>query len=56
MFQGIADNAGTILISLMLIGLVAWIIIGLRKDKKQGKSACGCNCSSWPMSGSCHRQ
>ncbi len=56
MLQGIADNAGTILISLALIALVAWIIFGLRKDKKQGKSSCGCNCGSCPMSGSCHKQ
>ena len=46
MFQGIIDNAGTILVSLALIGLVAWIVAGLRKNKKQGKSSCGCNCGS----------
>jgi hypothetical protein len=56
MFHGIIDNAGTILVSLALIGLVAWIVAGLRKNKKQGKSSCGCNCGSCPMSGSCHKQ
>ena len=54
--QAIAENAGTILISLALAGLVTLIVIRLRKDKKQGKSPCGCNCGSCPMAGSCHRQ
>ncbi|MBQ6289730.1 MAG: FeoB-associated Cys-rich membrane protein [Clostridia bacterium] len=55
MLQGLADNAGTIIVCLVLIGLVTGIIIRLRKDKKQGKSSCGCNCGCCPMSGSCHK-
>ena len=58
MFQGIAENAGTIIISLALLGLVIGIIIRLRKDKKQGKSSCGCQCGSCghcPMAGTCHK-
>ena len=54
--QAIAENAGTILISLALAGLVTLIVIRLRKDKKQGKPSCGCNCGNCPMAGSCHRQ
>ena len=56
MFQGIIDNAGTILVSLALLLLVARIIFVLKRDKKQGKNSCGCNCGSCPMSGSCHKQ
>ena len=56
MFQWIIDNAGTILISLALIGLVVLIVARMRKDKKQGKSSCGCNCGCCPMSGTCHKQ
>ena len=55
MFQGIIENAGTIVVSLLLIGLVILIIVRLRKDKKQGKSSCGANCGCCPMSGSCHK-
>ena len=55
MLQAIADNAGTILISLALTALVTGIIIRLRRDKKQGKSSCGGNCGCCPMSGSCHK-
>ena len=54
--QGIIDHAGTILVSLVLLLLVARIIFVLRRDRKQGKSTCGCNCGSCPMSGSCHKQ
>ena len=55
MLQGIADNAGTIIISLALLGLVIGIIIRLRKDKKQGKSSCGGSCGHCPMAGTCHQ-
>ena len=56
MFRWIAENAGTIVVSLLLIGLMAWIIVRLRKNKKQGKSSCGCNCGCCPMASSCHKQ
>lgn len=55
MLQGIAENAGTIVVSLALIGLITGIVVCLRRDKKQGKSACGGNCGCCPMAGSCHR-
>jgi len=54
MIQGIISNAGTIAVSLVLMGAVAAIIIRLRKDQKQGK-ACGCDCGSCPMAGKCHQ-
>ena len=56
MLQEITDNAGTIIVSLVLIALVTGIILQLRRDKKQGKSSCGGACGGCPMSGSCHRQ
>ena len=56
MLQWIGENAGTIVGSLLLIALVAWIVIRMRKDRKQGKSSCGCNCGCCPMAGSCHKQ
>ena len=43
MFQWIGENAGTIIVSIALIGLVAGIIIRLRRDRKQGKTSCGGN-------------
>ena len=56
MMRGIVENLGTILVSLALIGLVAGILVRLRRDKKQGKTACGGNCGCCPMAGSCHKK
>ena len=50
----IMDNMATILVTLVLIGIVAAIVGKMRKDKKQGKSSCGCGCSSCAMHGTCH--
>ena len=35
----LSENIGTILICLVLVAIVIWIIMGLRKDKKKGKSS-----------------
>ena len=43
MFQWIAGNAGTILVTLLLAALVAGIIRQLRRDRRMGKNACGSN-------------
>ena len=54
MAQWIADNLGNICISLVLVIIVAAIILGIIKDKRQGKSSCGCNCGHCAMAGTCH--
>ena len=35
-----------IIIGIILIAAVAAVIIKMRRDKKSGKSGCGCNCGS----------
>ena len=56
MFTWIIENLATILISAVLLLVVVLIIRKLVKDKKKGKSSCGCNCAHCAMSGSCHKQ
>ena len=56
MLKLIADNAGTILVSLLLILLVLGILTVLHRDRKQGKSTCGGSCGSCPMGGACHKK
>ncbi len=56
MLRSIADNAGTIAVTLVLIGIVAAVIVRLIKDKKQGKSSCGAGCGCCPMAGACHKR
>ena len=45
MLAWITENIGTILISAVLLLVVVLIIRKLVKDKKKGKSSCGCNCA-----------
>ena len=54
MFNWIARNLSTIIICLVLAAVVALIIVSLVKDKRKGKSSCGCSCGSCPMKNSCH--
>ena len=54
MFAWIKANLATILICIGLIAIVVAIIVKLVKDKKRGKSSCGCNCAHCAMAGSCH--
>lgn len=56
MLAWITENIGTILISAVLLLVVVLIIRKLVKDKKKGKSSCGCNCTHCAMSGSCHQK
>ena len=54
MFTWIANNIWTILICAVLAVIVALVIVSLVKDKKKGKSTCGCNCAHCAMAGTCH--
>ncbi len=54
MLQWMKANLSTILISVALVVIVAMIIWHLVRQKKQGKSSCGCNCAHCALSGSCH--
>ena len=47
-------SLGTILISLLLIAVVAGIVTALVRDRKKGKSTCGCGCKNCAMSQYCH--
>lgn len=54
MFTWIANNIWTIVICAVLVAVVALIVVSLVKDKKKGKSTCGCNCAHCAMAGTCH--
>lgn len=55
MLQWISANLGTILICAALLAAVALILRSLLRQKKQGKSSCGCGCAHCAMHGACHR-
>lgn len=56
MLTWFTENLATIIISAALLAAVAAVIAGMLRDKKKGKSACGCGCASCAMSGACHSQ
>lgn len=54
MLAWITENIATIIICAVLIAVVAAIITGMVRNRKKGKSACGCGCAECPMSDTCH--
>ncbi len=56
MINWLINNFATVIISAVLIALVAWIVAGMIKNKKAGKTSCGCGCSDCAISDSCHEK
>ena len=54
MLNWIISNLGTIIVLLVVAAVVVGVAVKIFKDKKQGKSSCGCSCGNCPMSGKCH--
>ncbi len=54
MLTWISENLATIIICTILTAIVEAIIFSLVRNKKKGKSSCGCGCSTCPMNGTCH--
>jgi len=56
MLAWIAANLATILVCLVLLVIAALVIAHLIRNKKRGKTSCGCDCSGCSLHGSCHRE
>ena len=54
MLSWIAANLANIVIVLVLLLIVAGIIAKLIRDKKKGRSSCGCGCEDCAMRGEYH--
>lgn len=50
------NNISTIVICIILIAVVGMIIAYMAKNKKQGKSSCGCGCQNCALKNSCHHR
>jgi len=46
----------TIIISTVLALFAAAVIAHMVKQKKSGKTACGCGCGTCPSGGKCHER
>lgn len=53
MFEWIFENAATVIISAVLAAAVIGITAGLIKNKKRGKSSCGCGCEGCSIKDIC---
>ncbi len=56
MFEWLTNNIGTIIVLILLVIIIAAIIIKMIKDKKDGKSSCGCGCENCSMNGACNKK
>ena len=50
----IIENIATIVICALLAGIVVSVFYKMHRDRKKGKSACGCGCTNCPSNGMCH--
>ncbi|MEG2507090.1 MAG: FeoB-associated Cys-rich membrane protein [Longicatena sp.] len=50
----VMNNISTIIVGLFVAFVLMGIIFKMRKDKKEGKSSCGCKCRDCPSGGICH--
>ena len=53
MWTWIIENYVTIIALAAVLLLIAGAILILARDRKKGKSSCGCNCANCPMGSSC---
>ncbi|MBQ9412153.1 MAG: FeoB-associated Cys-rich membrane protein [Oscillospiraceae bacterium] len=54
MIVWLSDNLATVIVCLLVAGVLFLAVRSMLRKKKQGKSSCGCGCSTCPRSGSCH--
>lgn len=50
------ENMATIIVSAILVVVVTVIIVSMIRNKKKGRSSCGCGCADCPMGASCHEE
>ena len=55
MILWITSNIGTVVAAFIIVAIIAAALVKIIKDKKKGRSSCGCGCSHCPMAGSCHK-
>lgn len=53
MFLWIRENLATVVICAILVLIVAGILVRMVKNKRKGRSSCGCGCADCAMQKSC---
>lgn len=55
MLEWLIANLGTIIVGLILFLILTAIVVKMIRDKKKGRTSCGCGCANCAMRGSCHK-
>lgn len=53
MLSWLSANWGTLLICALLAALVAAILVKMVRDRRRGRSVCGCGCQNCALQGRC---
>ncbi len=56
MIEFLSANLGTIVVFLVVIAVVGFVTAKLIKDKKSGRSSCGCGCENCQSADICHKK
>lgn len=56
MLQWLNANWASLIVGIVLLAAIAGIVVKLVRDKRNGKSGCGCNCAGCPGAALCHRK
>ena len=54
MLHWITENLSTIIVSAILLAIIIATYVYLIRQRKKGRSSCGCNCAHCAMHGTCH--
>lgn len=56
MLEFLKENIGTIIAGGIVLLVVLFVLLKMRRDKKNHKTSCGCGCSGCPSSEICHKE
>lgn len=54
MLSWVTANLGTLIVAAVLLAIILFTSLYLIRQKRSGKSSCGCNCAHCAMHGACH--
>lgn len=54
MLDFLKENISTIVIGLIIFAIAVGVIAKMIRDKKNGKTTCGCGCENCPSADICH--
>jgi hypothetical protein len=56
MLNWLSANIGTLIALLVLSGIIFAAVFVIVRNKRRGRSSCGCGCANCPMHGACHKK